>query len=788
MATTVLNRNRYSGKDFASALDELNLRAQQLYGDVYNDFYASGVGPMLLDLFAYVIDNLAFYTDRTANDLYLSTSQIRRIVALLTRQLGYKMAPAVASTVDLTVSFPKAPFAFDVPIPKGFQWNGPNQLVFETTEDAVLPKNTSTPLTTSVREGVSRVEVFSSNGLPNQVFTLAQVGSQYIAEGSVTVYVAGVEWAEQEFLTFAQSSQYEVGYNDVPPTLRFGDGTAGNIPPRGSEIRVLYTATSGRIGQATSGTITEAKSLLVVNFQKIDLEAINSKNAGGGDDPESLDHAQVFAPMVFKSRDVAVVQSDFDAIPNTFVDSLAGKVAKAKATSVRSAQGDATLIGLLYQVKQVGIGNIATISGALNTIKSLADDIQTKKAAADVDVAALSVAKTDAGTQASTISTQDSLITGHANTINGHKGTIGVKTTATRGQVGSNDSQANAIVTAEGIAASDAANIKAAADAIKVDRDTIAALPGETRVDDVLVTVPLADITTKYNTLVTNYNDLVIKLTAIQTAAGSILSTDALINANQNSIDAEGGAIGDGVTGILGAVGVASTALVAVNADLTTIGTKAADITVQLGAVLTDSNSQKTQADAALAAVVDPSATLESLANQIQAHEDTILSNDSMANLVTVPILTRDANGFLTAPSAALILALGEYLKSRTEATVTVDVMDGSSSLVFVDGYVKVSVLPGFVKTDVLSRVQQAIDDMFRSMDFDQALRIGRAYDLVGEANDPVISGVGFANIRFTAAKDYHGDPMTGRLTSEGDVVPNDGEIVTKGSFVASLV
>jgi hypothetical protein len=298
---------------------------------------------MLLDSVAFGLSTLSFYLDRRATDNYLSTARTRKSVARLTRQLGYKMRAAVASSVDLSITI--ASPGFNVPMPKGFQFSGPDGLIYECAQPVTwLATDSIRTKSVACYEGVTVVENFVSDGSANQVFQLRQVPDQsFCVSGSVTVVVNGTPFVESEFLSFDATNQFELGYNDDPPTVRFGDGIAGNIPMAGATIVVTYVASRGLSGLVNSHTITAEKNPLVVAFQPVAMTVDNPLGSVGGDNPETLSHAKAFAPLVYKSRFVAVTRPDYEALSGSFADPLFGRVAVAQAVSSRSADADAHL-------------------------------------------------------------------------------------------------------------------------------------------------------------------------------------------------------------------------------------------------------------------------------------------------------------------------------------------------------------------------------------------------------------------------------------------------------------
>jgi hypothetical protein len=345
--TAFLTRANYTGFDFDTINDDLRSQLQANFAANYNDFTESALGIMLLDEVAYGLDGLSFYIDRRATDNYLVSARTRKSVARITRQLGYKMTSAVSASVDVNITVPTA-FPFNIPLPAGFQLNGPNGLIFQTSQPLTIATGSPTatqPNLVPCYEGESFSETFVSDGTSNQVFTLRRVpANQFVVQGTVSVIVNGLPYTEFDFIDFeSPQTQFEVGYNDSPPTVRFGDGTAGTIPPNAATIVVSYVAGSGSAGQVTSGTITSAVTPLVVNFTQIPLVISNPSGSIGGSDAESLEHAQVFAGQVWKTRMVAVTQEDYESLAGAYADPLFGRVSLAQAISVRSASQDLDL-------------------------------------------------------------------------------------------------------------------------------------------------------------------------------------------------------------------------------------------------------------------------------------------------------------------------------------------------------------------------------------------------------------------------------------------------------------
>jgi len=441
MADSVLTRARYAGLDFDTHGDDLRAQLQIKFAADFNDFVISSTGIMLLDLTAFGLSTLSFYLDRRATDLYLETARTRKSVARTTRQIGYKMGGAVASGVDLDVSI-TTPIAVNVTIPTGFKFKGPSNLVFEVARDVTwTPVEQTNGDVKVVRcyEGETVTEQFVSDGSANQVFDLRRVPSgKYLVTGTVTCKVDGVDFTEVGLLEYGTIDQFEVGFNDDPPTLRFGDGVSGNVPKLAATIDVSYRASRGRDGQVAKNTITSTVRPLVVNFQTIGLTITNTVSAVGDDAPESLSRAKSFAPKVYKSRYRAITADDYDGLAGAYADPLFGRVAVARAISARSADNDLTLQNLLTDIDAAIASFHPTITAQVVVANAALGTLS------GTNLPAITTNKTAVNTQLSTIDTTADLAASGARSVQDAAADIAVASASVTSSVASGNNQVDA--------------------------------------------------------------------------------------------------------------------------------------------------------------------------------------------------------------------------------------------------------------------------------------------------------------------------------------------------------
>ncbi len=88
----------YTSRDFDSIKDELVDYAKRYYPSTFKDFNEASFGSLMLDLVAYVGDQLSFYTDYQANESFLDSAIESKNIIRLAEQLGYKFPASPQAT------------------------------------------------------------------------------------------------------------------------------------------------------------------------------------------------------------------------------------------------------------------------------------------------------------------------------------------------------------------------------------------------------------------------------------------------------------------------------------------------------------------------------------------------------------------------------------------------------------------------------------------------------------------------------------------------------------------
>ena len=341
----------YTNRDYESLLTSL-LDLAALKVPEWTDRSENDLGRLLLESFAYVGDVLLYYQDRIANEAFLSTAVERQSAIDLLSLIGYTLATPAPASAELTLMAPNdstdpirvevgATFATkalpEKPALEFIYWPADGQPL-EISRDGrggvrVYPDAQEIetaeykPLIVIHAKKQPNENEYEFLGEvsqePNQRFRLKQKHVLLLSDPGFLNYLT-VEvgssgsfkrWERRETLLNSKSADehYIVRIDDNDEAeIIFGDGQYGKIPP-GPELRSTYLTGGGTIGNVGSDTITMVKSGVSVQG----VEVTNPTAASGGTDRETIEHARLHAPSVFRSHKRAVTVTDYEALAKT---------------------------------------------------------------------------------------------------------------------------------------------------------------------------------------------------------------------------------------------------------------------------------------------------------------------------------------------------------------------------------------------------------------------------------------------------------------------------------------
>lgn len=330
----------YTSKDYAAYRDDMLAHATTLLPQ-WTSRSPNDFGVVLVELFAYMGDNLSFYGDRIANEAFLKTATQRSSVLQIARMLDYRPNGTNAATTTLT--FSTAPSMGSVTIPKGTRVStlstDSEPIYFETDVDLVIPGTTVTPAvhaaTVAATEGTTIFEsAGQSTGLADQDFILTQNPvidtsvDVFMDEGSGQTVVWTwvdhlIEWGPQDRVYTTYTDENNVTH------VVFGDGVNGKIPAALTIIQTGYRVGGGAIGNVGPQSLTVLDSAV-----EGVIGVTNTAKATGGQDAETLDQIRENAPQSLISLNRAVTLTDYEALSQKVLGVAKSKAVSAVYTSV----------------------------------------------------------------------------------------------------------------------------------------------------------------------------------------------------------------------------------------------------------------------------------------------------------------------------------------------------------------------------------------------------------------------------------------------------------------------
>ncbi|OPY75284.1 MAG: Baseplate J-like protein [Syntrophorhabdus sp. PtaU1.Bin050] len=338
----------YMARDYTSILQAMRELIPEKLPNWKDYESEADFGNVLLQLFAHMGDILSYYQDRIANESFLGTAQTRQSIIHHLKLIGYRLATAAPASTILKLTVPPT-YTGSVTIKKGDAFATKSQkekpsIRFEyigedfTVDCSTLATNPIThrkeiPNEIPVEEGrlIEKEKLGVSSGRPNQQFALAHkglilrslgIGSEANKDITLKTKLGDMEepWTLQETLAFSRAGQQEAVQKDYVieideddrATIIFGDGDFGAIPPAGADIYATY-----RIGGGLKGNVLANTIQTIVDAPQLTAIGARVNNPGpatGGSERESIEHAVMHAPGVFRSLKRAVTAEDYEAL------------------------------------------------------------------------------------------------------------------------------------------------------------------------------------------------------------------------------------------------------------------------------------------------------------------------------------------------------------------------------------------------------------------------------------------------------------------------------------------
>ena len=400
----------YNINGFDQYREALQNYLRSVYPLDYNNFAASDLGQMLLEMFAYMSSVLALRADMTANEMYIDTVKNEDNLKRLLELIGVSMKGPTASKATGLLTFPAdVTPSFPVVINNGarsiqvINQRSNSPLTYTVTKqltDGTLDLFSqdlsldATNFNGQVASGLFLVEgqfntaqgVFRGGVKTRQTF---EITDGPVIEGSIGVSSTegtgnGIKYNEISNLFLASGGTtpvfektYTGGFGCV---LTFGDGVRGRLPSPGANFVVTYRTGGGGNGNIAQGTLDTTVRCFNAGTDPIDATITNTTKGSGGNPPESVAHAKRYAPYFFRTQYRAVTGEDYNVLANSFVGT-GGTTAKAMA-SLRTNGAAANVIDLFVlskasqtQLERASVAMKKELLDYFKNYKMLTDDI-----------------------------------------------------------------------------------------------------------------------------------------------------------------------------------------------------------------------------------------------------------------------------------------------------------------------------------------------------------------------------------------------------------------------------
>jgi hypothetical protein len=339
----------YTDKDF----DSFKLRLQNLVRSVFpewTDYNVANFGNILLELFAFSLDTLAFYQDNQALQSRITTATQRRALLGLVKLIGYVPRTNTAATVDVKLSIPASP-TNDVVLPAGtivFTEEITEPIRYQLLTEATITAGASPPeVDVTTENSETREETFASNGLGNQEFSLGV--TPYIDDSAVVVAGNGAYSQVDDFLSSTSTDLHftiSVDQNDRA-IVRTGNGVNGAVPV--GNLVIGYKTGGGSAGRVEAGKLTRIDGSFFDGTNAVAVTVTNAQPSSGGLDRESVSEIKVNAPASITTINRTVSKTDFENNAKT-VDSVARSLMLTSNEDVGVAENS----GILFIIPEGG--------------------------------------------------------------------------------------------------------------------------------------------------------------------------------------------------------------------------------------------------------------------------------------------------------------------------------------------------------------------------------------------------------------------------------------------------
>jgi len=303
----------YSDKDF----DALRARLRSLIQTAFPQWTSQRVanfGNVLIESFAFVGDVVTKYQDNQAAEAFWGRVLQRKNIINLGKLIAFTPRGNTASQVVESLSL-VAPVAGDTVIPAGTivrteKVDAPVKFRLLADSPPILAGLTG-PVEVLAENSELREELFTATGLPNQSVQLA--GTPFL-DGSLELSAANGDYTVVDTLLDSGPTDRHVvivvDQNDRA-TLRFGNGTAGQVPT--GTITATYAIGGGSAGMVDAGKVSRIDGSFTDELgNPVIVVATNAERSTVALDRMTVEEMRLAGPQSLRVLTRTVAREDYE--------------------------------------------------------------------------------------------------------------------------------------------------------------------------------------------------------------------------------------------------------------------------------------------------------------------------------------------------------------------------------------------------------------------------------------------------------------------------------------------
>jgi len=220
-------------------------------------------------------------------------------------------------------------------------------------------------------------------------------------------------------------------------------------------------------------------------------------------------------------------------------------------------------------------------------------------------------------------------------------------------------------------------------------------------------------------------------------------------------------------------VSSAKTGLSEIATELVALTTNLTDISTQRSDIVSQTTTAKALSEALPVTIAGYETDMQAAFTALREHLDEVLDADGLSNLITVPILAIDSEGYYAAPSSGLIRSLESYLSEKKDVAHLIKVVSGADSMKEIDFSIQIKPMTGYVYSELATQVDTLIRTLMKRREFGVDLYLSHVYAEVQK-----VTGIEVYNVAISSSVLI--------LDSAGNAIVTDAQVLVLGTLTIS--